>query len=67
MLQNPAVLQCGASLSSQPADQIKSFANFRSTVDRLPDSTPQIAIGVTALLLITAISGKNGAPLEACA
>ena len=61
MLQNPAVLQCGADLSKQPADQIKSFAGFRSTIDKLPDQAPLYALCLTAVLLAVAIGGKNGA------
>ena len=65
MLKNPAVLQCGASLSKQPPDQIKSFASFRQAVDLLPDEGPTYFLGLFGLLLAVAVAGKNGALPEA--
>lgn len=60
MLQNPAVLQCGASLRSQPAGQIQSFASFRGAVDMLPDQAPIAFLSTFLLLVPFAIAGKNG-------
>ena len=61
MLKNPAVLQCGSSLSKQPPDQIRSFASFRQALDMFPDSSPTAFLGLFGLLLAVAIAGKNGA------
>ena len=52
ILQNPAILQCGKSLSNQRADEIKSFARMRSFADRVP---PQISQGILVLVLGTVL------------
>ena len=66
MLKNPALLQCGASLASQPAGQIKSFAAFRSLVDGLPAAAPLLVLGALAVVFFVALAGRNGAlPAEA--
>ena len=46
MLQNPSILHCGSDLSTQPADQIRSFAKFRSVVDRIPASATLTVVAV---------------------
>ena len=38
MLLNPAILQCGDSVRLQPADQVKSFASIRASLDKVPPS-----------------------------
>jgi len=66
MLKNPAVLQCGPGLRSQPAGQIKSFANVRQLADQLPDEAPVFFLGIIFLFFFVAVAGKNGAlPEEA--
>lgn len=52
MLRNPAVLQCGDSLRSQPADQIRMFASFRAGVDRVPPNVSRgvLLVGFASLL-----------------
>eukprot|EP00908_Phaeocystis_cordata_P027359 Transcript_9914.p2 GENE.Transcript_9914~~Transcript_9914.p2 ORF type:complete len:368 (-),score=94.44 Transcript_9914:105-1136(-) len=62
MLKNPAVLQCGNSLREQPPAQLRSFANARSAVDRLPAGAPAALLGTLSLLLLFVLGGKNGAP-----
>ena len=53
ILQNPAILQCGKSLSNQRADEIKSFARMlASFADRVP---PQISQGILVLVLGTVL------------
>ena len=59
MLQNPAVLQCGESLSRQPASEIKRFAALRSALDKVPPSVSRGSlVGVLALTAL-AIASKN--------
>lgn len=50
MLKNPAVLQCGRSLSTQPASEIQRFAGVRSVLDRVP---PQVSLLTLVLVLLT--------------
>ena len=67
MLQNPAVLQCGASLATQPASQIKRFAAFRSAIDKSPTGAPVAVLGTLAALLLFVGAGKSGAlPVAGC-
>ncbi|EOD22638.1 hypothetical protein EMIHUDRAFT_239912 [Emiliania huxleyi CCMP1516] len=55
MLKNPAVLQCGLSLRSTQADEIKSFANLRYYGGRLvPNPTAALAVVVAALFYVVA-------------
>jgi len=55
MLKNLAVLQCGLSLRSTQADEIKSFANLRYYGGRLvPNPTAALAVVVAALFYVVA-------------
>ena len=67
MLQNPAVLQCGASLRTQPADQIKSFARSRQALDAIPKEVSQTALGLGLLTvgLTTTLRGSHDTNVQA--
>ena len=44
MLLNPAILQCGESVRLQPADQVKSFASIRASLDKVPPSVSRALV-----------------------
>lgn len=44
MLLNPAILQCGESVRLQPAEQVKSFASIRASLDRVPPSVSRALV-----------------------
>jgi len=54
MLKNPAVLQCGAALSKQEAEEIRSFANARLLLDSSPPWAPK----ATIVLVLVAVSAN---------
>lgn len=53
MLQNPAVLTCGASLATSAADEIKRFAAARAFFDSIP---PPASLGALVLLLLAGLA-----------
>jgi len=66
MCKNPAVLQCGASLASQPADEIRRFAAVRSLLDNVPPQASLLALGslLTAGLLNIALKDSSSVAVQ---
>ena len=64
MLMNPAVLQCGEPLATQPAEQIRAFARARQMLDSVPPAASKTMLGgVAALLLLNfALLSDDAAP-----
>ena len=59
MMMNPAVLQCGRLLASQPPDEIKRFAVVRSLFDAVPPQASLAALSLTLASVLVSIAFKD--------
>ena len=59
MLKNPAILQCGMGIRTQPADEIRRFAIARALFDSVPPQASLAALSVTILAALANIALKD--------
>lgn len=65
MLKNPAVLQCGPALDTLGPDEIKGFANLRSTFNRIPENVRGLALSaLIAFVLFPILAANSGGALD---
>ena len=63
MQKNPAVLQCGKALATEPPSQILALANFRNLADSVPKQASSVLVGGTfaaGLLTIALMNSPDG-------
>lgn len=64
MLKNPAVLQCGPALDTLGPDEIKGFANLRSTFNNIPENVRGFALLALLAFVLFPIFASNNELLQ---